>query len=76
MTARAASWEVASCGLPVPVVWVGCVGEGPEGVGATGAGVVDDAGVARRGRGRVGIDNAPTGEVEVRSILTSRDGSK
>jgi len=47
MTARAASWEIASCDLPVPVVWVGCGGEGPEGVEATAAGVVGNAGVAR-----------------------------
>jgi len=72
MTARAASWEVASCGIPVSVVWVGCGGEGPEGMEATAAGIVDDTGVVRRGRERVGMDNAPTGEAEVRSISTSR----
>ena len=74
--ARAASWEIGSCGPPVPVVKVDNTGEWVEGSEATAAGAVDDAVVARFGRGCVGVGAVATGEDEVTSISASREESK
>ena len=76
MTARAAAWDIANPGPPVPVVGVDGDGEGLEGLEATAARAVDDVVVARFGRGCVGDGAVATGGAEVWFISASREESK